>query len=313
MKLIIPQFWRKITSLSILLLPFSLIYFLIIIIRSQIQRLSLYKSQAKIITIGNITVGGSGKTPLVILLSKIIKNHKIAALIRGYKGNIAGPIMVNDNHQFLDIGDEALLLKAHLPTCVAKNRLEGIKYLEKQGYEIIITDDGLQDERFIKDLTIMVIDGKFGFGNGLLIPAGPLRETLKQGCGKANLAIVIGSNDLNIPCSTINACLVSHIDLKQQKFIAFAGIGNPDKFFNSVIEANGAIIQSIAFADHHPYTIKEIEELLEIANKHNALLITTEKDSVRIDKRFKDQIKTLPIELKLNDEHLLYEKIALFS
>ena len=299
MKLIAPKFWQKITLLSLMLWPLGLIYGLVSYIK---YKKFAYKFNAKIITVGNITIGGAGKTPVVISLTTII-NKKLAVLTRGYLGSLVGPIMVAPSHNVFSVGDEALLLAKHAPTCVAKNRLEGLKFLESLGYEVIITDDGMQDGRFCKALIISVVDSYQGFGNGFVFPAGPLREYLKIGLKRADFMAVIGEGEYKLPeeSNVIKARLVANENLKQQKFIAFAGIGNPEKFFLSVEESGGEVIKKVAFADHHQYTDDELKELIDYAGKHNLKLITTEKDYMRISEEFRSEIQVLVVNLVWQD------------
>lgn len=316
MKLIIPQFWHNKNSfLSIILQPLSSLYGFISRTLQLIQARNIYTSKAKIITVGNITLGGAGKTPVVLSIAKVLHNrtkNKIAVLTRGYKGKLLGPILVKDNHKVYDVGDEALLLAKSVETCIAKNRLEGIKFLESQGYDIIITDDGMQDMRFKKDLTILVIDSHFYFGNQKIFPAGPLRESIETGINKANLITVLGNKTITINSNKplIRANIFSKVILNDKnKYIAFAGIGNPTKFFNSVIESEGNLIETIIFPDHHNYTDLELEKLIKLANDKNARLITTEKDFTRINDKFKQYVETLPITLVWEKEDKLIEKL----
>ena len=277
----------------------------------------IYKTKAKIITVGNITMGGAGKTPTSLSLVKILKNlskHKVAILTRGYKGKLLGPIMVTEEHAIADVGDEALLIFKQAATCISKDRLQGIKFLENLGYDIIITDDGLQDQRFTKALTIMVVDSNFGFGNNMIFPAGPLRESIESGVKKVDLLVLIGDDKLGYKwpktLPVLKASLVSKILLQSQKFIAFAGIGNPNKFFLSVTESEGKIVEKIAFSDHHPYTKKDMEYLMSLKTKHQASLITTEKDYTRISDEYKSQIQVLPVNLIWQNEEVLLKKLS---
>jgi tetraacyldisaccharide 4'-kinase len=261
-------------------------------------------------------MGGAGKTPVVISIAQMLKNYskaRVAILTRGYKGMLEGPIMVRGEHGVLDVGDEALLLAKVAPTCVAKDRIKGIKFLESN-YDIIITDDGMQDARFNRSLTIMVVDSYFGFGNGLIFPAGPLRESLATGVNKAKFIALIGEGDLDLPDNLplFKANLVSKRLLQQQKFIAFAGIGNPEKFFHSVAESEGDVIMKLSFADHYQYSKKDMLDLIALAEKNQAKLITTEKDYTRIDVEFKDKIEVLPVSLIWEkDEVILHELLSL--
>ena len=305
MKLSAPKFWRTINPLSLLLWPISLIYQFITAIYNLKNR-HVYIPSAKVITVGNLNLGGAGKTPVTIALTKLVKG-KFAILTRGFLGNIKGPVMVRDEHTVFDIGDEAILLSRNAPTCVAKNRLEGIKFLESLGFETIITDDGLQDNSFAKSLSILVVDSYACFGNEMVFPAGPLRENIKSGLKKADLAILIGEGKCEINFPVIKAKLVALEDLGEKKFLAFAGIGNPDKFFHSVKLANGQVINSVAFADHHQYTENELELLMKLAKQDGLELITTEKDHVRISSE--NQIKTLPVELVWDNQNEILNKI----
>ena len=312
MNLIIPNFWRKKGIISALLLPLAYLYNAISCYIRYKQRMNIYQPKAKVITIGNITMGGAGKTPVALSIYKILQNYtkyKVAVLIRGYRGNLAGPLMVNNSHKIDDVGDEALLLSDQVTTCISKDRLSGIKFLESQGYDVIITDDGMQDDRFLKALIIMVVDGYFGFGNGYIFPAGPLRENIASGIKKADLIAVIGEGELRLSDKIIHAKQVSKILRGERKYIAFAGIGNPEKFFRSVEEAEGVVVKKIAFGDHHQYTDKEINDLLELANKHQAMLITTEKDYTRIDEKFKNKIEVLSVVLVWEREEMLMERL----
>jgi tetraacyldisaccharide 4'-kinase len=308
MKLIIPKFWHHKSFLSLLLLPLSYLY---IFLTSLVRKKCIYIPKAKVISVGNITMGGAGKTPVALSIAKLMSQHKIVILTRGYKGLINGPLMVNEEHDITEIGDEALLLANYVPTCVSKDRLKGIKFLEELGYDLIITDDGMQDNRFFKSLSILVVDSYFGFGNGLVFPAGPLRERIESGINKTDFIAVIGGGDF-IPPTTKPikyAELKSKQKLENHKFIAFAGIGNPNKFFLTIKQYGGKIIKEIAFGDHHQYTERELDDLVNMAKKYNAKLITTEKDYVRISMKYKKKIEVLLVELVWDNENELQKML----
>ena len=308
MKLIIPKFWLRKSYFSILLFPFSLVY---LMITSLYRKKCIYAPRAKVITIGNITLGGAGKTPVALSIAKLLNKHKLIILTRGYKGEICNPTIVNSSHNIFDVGDEALLLAKYFPTCVSKDRLQGIKFLENLGYEVIITDDGLQDGRFSKSMSILVIDKSFGFGNGLIFPAGPLREKIETGIKKADLIAIIGSGDYVPPDNkqSIYGTLVKKNKLNNNQYIAFAGIGNPNKFFKTIVESGGIVIKEFAFGDHHQYTDDEIEQLLEVAKHSQATLITTEKDYMRINIKYRNVIEVMEVELIWNNEKILQDKL----
>jgi tetraacyldisaccharide 4'-kinase len=297
MKLLAPKFWQKKNLISFLLYPFSILYSLITSVVSYIPTSNIYIPRAKVIRVGNITMGGAGKTPVVIALAKLFSGRKVAILTRGYKGGLYGPIILNSNHKIVDVGDEALLLGKIAPTCIAKNRLEGIKYLEALGFEIIITDDGMQDNKFKAAFTIMVIDSYFGLGNNMIFPSGPLRESLKSGLKKADMVVLVGDGEFEGDFPVVRASLVSEVVLNNRKFTAFAGIGNPEKFFNSVEKAGGTVVIKRYFPDHYQYNNQDMQELFSLGYP----LITTEKDWVRLNKEYQASIEFLPVNLVWQD------------
>ena len=309
MQLIIPKFWRKKRSLiALFLFPFSVIYHLISKINYWLKSRNIYVSKAKIITIGNINIGGVGKTPVCLSLAEKMNdfNKKLVILTRGYGGTEEGPLMVKASDDSKKFGDEAVLLAQNFSTYVAKDRLKGIKFLEELGFEIIITDDGLQDPRFKKDLSILVVDGEFGLGNGLIFPAGPLRESFSSGVKKADLCVFIEKCEFKIESDKLLiANIESKISLDNKNYIAFAGIGNPEKFFNSVVKAGGVIIDQFKFGDHHQFKDQELESLILLAKEKKVDLITTEKDYTRIKEKYREYIKTLPIRITWQNEEKL--------
>ncbi len=305
-----PQFWYKPRGiLSTLLTPLSWLYRLGDKI-NQALKPTPYKSSIPVICVGNATAGGGGKTPTVIALTKILTDKKITILTRGYGGETTEPLIVNLNkHEARHVGDEALLLAQHATTIICRNRAEGAKLAEKDKAEIIIMDDGLQNNSLIKDFTFMVIDRQIDFGNNKIIPAGPLRAPLKETLRKSDAVICIGAllqSDLPVFESTIEP--QNNIDENQQ-YIAFAGLAIPDKFKNTLLDLKAQLIVWYPFPDHHPYTYEDIQNLKAIAAEKNAKLITTEKDFVRLSKDQKENIETLPISLKFSNPDDLKEFI----
>ncbi|MFN7039192.1 MAG: tetraacyldisaccharide 4'-kinase [Alphaproteobacteria bacterium] len=306
-----PKFWSNINFYSNILLPFSYLFQLISLIKFKLAR--PYRSPIKVICVGNLTCGGGGKTPVAIEIAKILKerNIKVAFLSRGYGGSAKGPIKVDYNfHTASYVGDEPLLLAKIAPVYLAKNKLKAIKLAEANKVEVIIMDDGLQNYSLCKDLKILTIDGEFGFGNGRLIPAGPLRET-SDNLTKMDLIIILGKDkfqikekfdDLNIIQANYKA-IDSKID-KDKNYIAFAGIARPSKFFETLKKLNINIVLEKKFPDHYYYRQSDIEQLKMLAYKYKASLITTEKDIVRIQKYYHNEIFTLPIEIDLDKEYI---------
>jgi len=287
-------------------MPISWLYSAISKLRKSITK--PIKVSVPVICIGNITVGGSGKTPVAIEIAKNIDDWipafagmtkgKVHFLTRGYGGSIKTPTLVDiDKHTASEVGDEPLLLAKIAPTWVSKDRIAGALEAIKNGAEIIIMDDGLQNPTIHKDFKILVIDGEYGLGNERIFPAGPLREK------KCDVDIVIQIGNLSkkpfFPnISTVNAKIIPEkIDVK--KVVAFAGIGRPEKFFKTLESLGVKIMKKIEFPDHYPYTKQDIEKLQQTAKSLDAELITTEKDFVRLS--VKEGIKTLPITVEFEN------------
>jgi len=309
-----PEFWYKKDLISkfktFLLLPFSIAWILLSLIKKNFSK--RYKSYLKVICIGNLSIGGTGKTPFSIQTYKILEilGYKPVFLTRGYRGLTKGPILVNKSHNHKDVGDEALLLSKVGTTIVSSNRCIGAKYIEnlKKNYDIIIMDDGLQNYQLEQDIKLLLIDKKLLFGNGYCIPAGPLRQTITQGLKKIDAIIFTGDGDIK----DINLNFINNIQnfdtkfeikntfkTKQNNFLAFCALGNPIKFFNTLKKNNFKIVLTKSFPDHYEYKNKDINTLREEADNRNLKLITTEKDYVKIDDK-ENEISVLPIEINFS-------------
>ena len=309
-----PKFWYKKDLISkcktFLLLPFSIVWILLSLIKKNFVK--RYKSHLKVICIGNLSIGGTGKTPFSIQTYKILEilGYKPVFLTRGYRGLTKGPILVNKSHNHKDVGDEALLLSKVGTTIVSSNRCIGAKYIEnlKKNYDIIIMDDGLQNYQLEQDIKLLLIDKKLLFGNGYCIPAGPLRQTITQGLKKIDAIIFTGDGDTkDINLNFINNIqnfdtkleLKKTFKTKQNNFLAFCALGNPIKFFNTLKKNNFKIVLTKSFPDHYEYKNKDINTLKEEADNRNLKLITTEKDYVKIDDK-ENEISVLPIEINFS-------------
>ena len=309
-----PEFWYKKDLISkfktLLLLPFSIIWILLSLIKKNFAK--RYKSHLKVICIGNLSIGGTGKTPFSIQTYKILEilGYKPVFLTRGYRGLTKGPILVNKSHNHKDVGDEALLLSKVGTTIVSSNRCIGAKYIEnlKKNYDIIIMDDGLQNYQLEQDIKLLLIDKKLLFGNGYCIPAGPLRQTITQGLKKIDAIIFTGDGDIkDINLNFINNIqnfdtkleIKNNFKAKQNNFLAFCALGNPIKFFNTLKKNNFKIVLTKSFPDHYEYKNKDINTLKEEADNRNLKLITTEKDYVKIDDK-ENEISVLPIEINFS-------------
>jgi tetraacyldisaccharide 4'-kinase len=285
-----PRFWAAGGWPASLLTPFGLIT-----ARLTAQRLARPGWQAPIpvFCCGNATVGGSGKTTLALDLLLRLQSQGVTAhaLLRGYGGRARGPLRVEPmRHDAPLVGDEALLLAEAAPTWVAADRAAGARAAVAAGAEAIVMDDGLQNPGLVKTCSLLVIDGGFGFGNGHLLPAGPLREPVAAATARCRAAVLIGADErgalAQLPpvLPVLRARLVpalDHLD-RSARYLAFAGIGRPEKFFEGLRRAGLDLVGSRAFADHHPYTPAELSELRRQAAAAGALLLTTPKDRARL-------------------------------
>lgn len=255
-------------------------------------------------------MGGAGKTPTVIALAHLLKTigHTPHILSRGYGAYVRKIRAVNENHSYLHVGDEPLLLSRIAPTWVGPSRTKTARAAIEAGASILLMDDGFQNGTIYKDFNFVVIDSKQGIGNGYIFPAGPLREPLKNALKKVNALVFIGENknlEETLKGISFKAVLTPSIPLSPCRVIAFAGLGYPAKFKKTLIENAYEVVQFINFADHHPYTFLEVEKLLELAKNQKARLITTEKDFLRIPACYQKFIDYLPIRLKFQEEEKL--------
>lgn len=302
-----PKFWQKKNMVSLALKPLSWIYEYVALWAA--SRTKSHKVSVPVICVGNLVMGGAGKTPTVLALVDILKkmNHTPHIVCRGYGAVIKDCIQVNpEKHNYLQVGDEALLLAEKAPTWAGKNRVLSATLAIRHGASIIIMDDGLQNNSLYKDLNLLVVDTLQGFGNGLVFPAGPLRESPSRRVKKIDLIIAIGDKDLpkNIP-EGLRAHMVAVDKVKPKAVIAFAGLGYPEKFNKTLQKYGFEIKHFIPFPDHHPYTVPEIERLLKMANRRKISLITTSKDFLRIPEIFKKKISVFRAHLKFEEPEKL--------
>lgn len=272
-----------------------------------------------VICLGNLVAGGSGKTPTAIALLQLLKDHKVflspGFLTRGYRGKVRSAERVDESHNPVLWGDEALLLHRHGPTFVSPNRLQGAQLMQQHGCDAVIMDDGLQHYGLKKDVSFALIDGLMGFGNGRVIPSGPLRQSLADGYALTDAFILIGDDHRNIhqrlpatkPLFKAHLQVPASYTLPQDKpYVAFCGIGFPDKFKLSLEKAGARLVGWRTYGDHHPYTAQEIRNLIGEAQVNEARLITTEKDYARLpDIPEKSQIEVLPVEIVFDDPQAL--------
>jgi tetraacyldisaccharide 4'-kinase len=262
-----------------------------------------------VICVGNLTAGGSGKTPVALASAALLqaKGRKVFFLTRGYCGSEAGPIEVKPGDRAEQVGDEALLLSQIAPTIVAQDRAQGAALADARGADVIVMDDGHQNFSLIKDLSLVVVDGETGFGNRRMIPAGPLREGVRQGLKRADAVIVMGHGNPDLEGyqgPLLNARLVPEGDaLRGKRVFAFAGIGRPEKFVATLKTTGALVMGSQFFADHHPFQPGEIAALK--ARADGAQLVTTEKDFVRLKERDRAGMAVLNIQARFDDSAAL--------
>ena len=268
-----------------------------------------------VICVGNATLGGAGKTPVAIALAARLRARGLCVhiLSRGYKGAHKGPPLRVDPawHSAGTVGDEPLLLARAAPTWVGRDRVASAKAAEAAGAEVLVLDDGFQNPALVKDLTLLVVDGEAGFGNGRVVPAGPLREPAARALARADAVVRIGPDTAGITsrlgaggCPVLTATLDTDAEgaaLAGERVLAFAGIGRPAKF-HATLTAHGAeVVAFEAFADHHPYTAAEVSRLHARAAAEGLRLVTTEKDAVRLPPEMRAAVRVLPVRIAWDD------------
>src|SRR3979490_1250943 len=291
-----PGFWHRPSSFaSRLLMPLGALYGAVAARRLQREG---FDAGVPVLCVGNYHVGGAGKTPMVLALAKILRDLGEAPVVlsRGYGGKLRGPIKGDPGrHAAVDVGDEPLMLARTVPVVVARDRIGGVALTRSQGASVILMDDGFQNPAIAKDASLIVIDGDRGLGNGLVFPAGPLRAPLPPQLARTDALIVVGDGAAAGPVAAaivargglvlsahLRADDVSVASLRGKRVLAFAGIGDPLRFFRTLRASGIEIVRERAFADHHPFSQTEIETLIAEANRAALTLVTTEKDLARL-------------------------------
>lgn len=298
-----PDFWKSRGPLARLLSPLGALYGASVAWKAKHTR--AFDPGIPVICVGNLTAGGSGKTPIAIAIADALRRrgHKPVFLTRGYGGSEKGPALASRAHSAAVMGDEALLLARSAQTVVSRDRAAGAKLAVAKGATALVMDDGHQNFSLRKTLSLVVVDAQTGFGNGFQIPAGPLREPVPQGLARADAVVLVGDGAPDLQGFSgpmLWARLVADTAVFAGKPVfAFAGIGRPEKFVASLEEDGAHVTGSCFFADHHPYEEAEIEQLRMIAG--DATLVTTEKDFVRLTTAQREGIRVLKVAARFDD------------
>jgi tetraacyldisaccharide 4'-kinase len=277
-----------------------------------------------VISVGNLNVGGTGKTPTVIALAEMLQGRAVHIVSRGYKGSEPGPLRVDPaRHTAAEVGDEPLLLSAFAPTWIAKDRAAGVALAGDAGAEIVLLDDAHQNPGVPKTLSLVVVDAALGFGNGRVLPAGPLREPVAAGLARADFLVSIGDttaqkrfretwgHHVSVPHVTAELELLeTGMEWTGQKVLAFAGIGHPEKFFRTVRSTGAELVRAEALDDHQALSDALMKRLELEAQALNAQLVTTEKDAVRLPDGFRSKVLALPVRLHLHDAAAIGDRLA---
>jgi len=291
-----PAFWQLRNSLlSRLLMPLGAVYGEITASRMMRQGTVV---GIPVICVGNYHTGGAGKTPTTLAMVKLLRDlgETPVVLSRGHGGKLRGPVKVEPSrHSAGDVGDEPLMMARDVPVVISRDRVSGAALARSTGASVIVMDDGFQNPAIVKDLSLIVIDGNRGLGNGRIFPAGPLRAPLDRQIPRTDALVVIGDG---VAATGVSALVhgqggkvftarlkpdaPSLQALQGKRVLAFAGIGDPGRFFRTLRNAGVDVAAEKAFGDHHPYTVAEIDALVGQARSEGLVLVTTEKDLVKL-------------------------------
>ena len=311
-----PNFWQQNGVYSKVLAPISQLYALTGHF-SHFRRIP-WQASIPVVCIGNVVVGGAGKTPLALSIGTrlIARGCAVHFLSRGYGGRLKGPVCVDkDRHNARDVGDEPLLLADVAPTWISGNRAATAKKAIDAGADVLVMDDGMQNSTLAKTNTFLVIDGEYGFGNEKVFPAGPLRETVNEALKRTDEVVIIGEDESDLEVrlqrhvTVLKASFIVPMEdaraLNGHRIVAFSGIARPGKFLRTLTQIGCEIVKTYEFTDHHVFKIDEVMQIVETASKLNATPVTTTKDAKRLPLLARPMVTVLPIEVAWQDESAL--------
>ncbi len=307
-----PLFWKEKSIISFLLLPLSLFYYLgYLIYRLLKKEVEIGKP---VLCIGNLVIGGAGKTPLVIKIRQLLSNDfsKIFVLSRGYLGKERGPLVVKTTMHYHNVGDESLVHANFGLTCVSKNKIEGAEFCVKNGADLILLDDGLQSINIRKKISLLVIDSSYGIKNTFLFPSGPLRQPTNDALKSCDAVIILDKNFNKKKYKFIlhKKIYTGFRELNfskniKKKVIAFSALGNNQNFYDSLIDHKIKVDEFMSFPDHHKFSIDEIKNIVEKSEKKKLSIVCTRKDFVKVPNQFKKKLCVADLNLRINDSEKL--------
>ncbi len=320
-----PRFWasgldprsREAAPLTrMLLTPLSALY--AFVVNRKLESAEPFDAGLHVICVGNLTVGGVGKTPIVQAIRTRLSDAglRTASLSRGYGGKLKGPLQVSpETHTAVDVGDEPFMLASSGESWIGADRAASAQAMKDAGVQAIVMDDGHQNPSLKKTLSLVVIDAATSFGNGHVIPKGPLREPVARGLSRADSVILIGESGAppEVRKSGVpvwRARLVPKTAPPAGPLVAFAGIGRPEKFFDGLKAAGATLAEEVPFPDHHAFKRADLDYLQTLAAERNASLITTEKDHVRLPPEMRAKVAVFPIEAQFEVPTALDEILA---
>lgn len=313
-----PEFWRADGPAARALAPASWLYGGAAAARRALARPAA--PPVPVLCVGNLTAGGAGKTPTALALGGLLRDRRrgVHFLTRGYGGRARGPLRVDPSrHDAAEVGDEPLLLAGAAPCWVARDRRAGVAAAARSGAELVVMDDGFQNPTLAKTRTVVVVDGVYGFGNRRLLPAGPLRETVRRGLARADRVVLVEPDEAGVAAelgpSAVRARLApapGSEALAGRAVVAFAGVAAPEKPFRTLAELGCRIVAAHRFGDHHRYTEAETMAILEEAARVGAAPVTTAKDWVRLPPTLRGAVEVLDVVLEWEEEAAGAELVA---